>query len=138
MRVNTKDFEKKSVLFQNYTLPKMKQFLLNKLADEAVERAKDRCPVDTGNLKTTIRKEYPTGDESKSIYVSAGGMMGTASPPQEVDYAIYVHEGTRSMVARPFLEQGAREAVRVLKWGQTGKLFTSNIYARGKNTSSIF
>lgn len=61
-----------------------------------VEReAKIRTPVDTGQLQGSIAADiYP--------------LMATIEPHK--DYAMYVHEGTRFMSARPFMVQGADAA----------------------------
>jgi HK97 gp10 family phage protein len=77
--------------------------------DEAVQfaginteaRAKMRCPVDTGRLRSSILYEK-TGTASCTI--------GT-----NVEYAIYQEMGTRKMPAHPFLWPGAMDTVDKLK-----------------------
>lgn len=54
--------------------------------------AKELCPVDTGRLRSSIR--FSLGVDE----VGRFGQVGT-----DVEYAIYVHEGTSRMAARPFL-----------------------------------
>jgi len=53
-------------------------------------------PVDTGRLKSTIESDL---DQKE---VTAGG--------ETAPYAIYVHEGTYKMEARPFLRRPALKA----------------------------
>jgi hypothetical protein len=62
--------------------------------------ARRRCPVDTGRLRSSINVTYP---------VMLADMMG-ARIGTNVEYAIYVHEGTRYMVGRPFLEEALQDA----------------------------
>lgn len=51
-----------------------------------------RCPVDTGRLRASIRW---------SLAKDAQGLVAIVGT--DVKYAVYVHEGTRFMAARPFL-----------------------------------
>lgn len=57
--------------------------------------AKARCPVDTGRLRGSINWRI----EEDALGLVA--IIGT-----NVEYAIYVHEGTRYMAGRPFLREG--------------------------------
>lgn len=57
--------------------------------------AKRLCPVDTGRLRSSIQTTPPF-DEGDHITVSVG---------TNVEYAIFVHNGTRYMRGRPFLTQ---------------------------------
>ena len=52
-------------------------------------------PVDTGRLRGSFERSF-------------GLLRGEIYPT--VDYAIYVHEGTRYMAARPYLAQGVETA----------------------------
>lgn len=73
-----------------------------------IERAaKEACPVDTGNLRSSILTTVDQGEQS--VMVSAGGTAATA----EVEYAAYVNYGTQRMPARPFFT-AAIEQVRNL------------------------
>lgn len=65
------------------------------------ERAKEVCPVDTGNLRRSIATTMPSvvGDR-------VSGSVGT-----NVSYAPFVEFGTRNMRAQPFLGP-ALEAAR--------------------------
>lgn len=57
--------------------------------------AKGHCPVDTGRLRSSITHRVEA-DGGEIV-----GVVGTS-----VEYAIYVHEGTRYMAGRPFLVDG--------------------------------
>lgn len=59
--------------------------------------AKGRCPVDTGRLRASIRWTMMPGPAA---------IIGT-----DVEYAIYVHNGTRYMEGRPFLRDALEAAV---------------------------
>lgn len=59
--------------------------------------AKLRCPVDTGRLRSSITWRLEFDGELAAI-------IGTS-----VEYAIYVHQGTRYMEPRPFLVEGLHD-----------------------------
>lgn len=65
----------------------------------AIEReAKILSPVDTGRMRA-------------SIATSLGVVSNIAAIVQtNVEYAVYVHEGTKRMRGRPFMKQGAEAA----------------------------
>lgn len=65
----------------------------------AIEReAKILSPVDTGRMRA-------------SIATSLGVVSNIAAIVQtNVEYAVYVHEGTKKMRGRPFMKQGAEAA----------------------------
>ena len=66
-----------------------------KKASFVVERgAKIKAPVDTGRLRSSIQTDIRT-------------LTGTIRPT--VDYASFVHEGTRHMTGRPFLKDALTE-----------------------------
>lgn len=73
---------------------------LAKIAARVETAAKARCPVDTGRLRGSInwRIEFEGG--------SLVAIIGT-----NVEYAIYVHEGTKHMGGRPFLVEGLNQAM---------------------------
>lgn len=81
-------------------IPKMTQRVQQAIMDglwecgEVAEAyAKDKCPVDTGNLKNSIthqEKQNATGGECQ---------IGSA-----VEYATYVEMGTYKMKAQPYLK----------------------------------
>lgn len=62
-------------------------------------KARRGAPVDSGRLRGSIR--WSVIQRGNDIV----GIVGT-----DVDYAIYVHNGTRYMSARPFLLNALREA----------------------------
>ena len=94
---------------------------LDEVADKIVEAAKDLCPVDTGALRKSIRKEK----ELRSLYpltftigVAAGGHEKNPKTGREVDYASYVEFGTSRTPAQPFMgpaiEKNREEIRRIL------------------------
>lgn len=64
---------------------------LARAANDISTLAKQLCPVDTGRLRSSIAWEFRHDGD---VYV----VVGT-----NVEYAIYVHEGTRYMAGTPFL-----------------------------------
>jgi len=120
-RLHQEQVQRNIARFMNNTLPKTQAEFLELFAKEAVREASLICPVDTGNLRSTIRPEVPAGlDPSKRIDVVAGGKQGVGRTPKEVNYAKWVHDGhhTRGggsyIVGRPFLRIGAERASRRL------------------------
>ncbi|MCL2671970.1 MAG: HK97 gp10 family phage protein [Clostridiales bacterium] len=87
------------------------KYAVTEACDELVKRAQDKCPVDTGHLKSRIeRNVVAEGDK-------VTGRVGTV-----VVYAPYVHEGTgkqarqgngkpdrKGQKAQPFLEDAINE-----------------------------
>ncbi len=72
--------------------------------------AKIYCPVDTGSLRDSIRVERGgRGLHWREVKVRAGGYIVNPGTGELVDYAVYVHEGTKYMSARPFLVQAVEE-----------------------------
>jgi len=66
----------------------------------AVEgEAKKGTPVDTGRLRASI---------ATSLGIASRGLGSVVQT--NVYYAIYVHEGTRYMRGRPYMQQGAEAA----------------------------
>jgi HK97 gp10 family phage protein len=75
----------------------LKTFLLgeiNRLAAGVERYAKQLTPVDTGRLRA-------------SIFYSPANSFLQAVVSTNTEYAIYVHEGTKYMRARPFMKYGA-------------------------------
>jgi HK97 gp10 family phage protein len=62
---------------------------VNELADEMVVRMKGAVPVDTGNLRDSIKKE--------------GSGTRLTVGPRDVDYAAYVEFGTSRAPAQPYV-----------------------------------
>lgn len=73
---------------------------LARIAAKAETASKARCPVDTGRLRGSINWRL----------VLEGGTL-VAIIGTNVEYAIYVHEGTRYMPGRPFLVEGVQQAL---------------------------
>ena len=79
---------------------------LDEVADKIVKDAKELCPVDTGALKRSIRKERELRSLCLSTYsigVAAGGHVKNPRTGREVDYAAYVEFGTSRTPAHPFM-----------------------------------
>jgi HK97 gp10 family phage protein len=70
-------------------LQKSLDVYLKVLANEVVTEAKILCPVDTGNLRDSIKILEERKDE-----IDIGS---------EADYANFIEFGTRNMVAQPYL-----------------------------------
>jgi len=80
--------------FESILVTKLKEGVVGYAA--LVERgSKIFSPVDTGTMRSSIGVTYA---------VNAGGLSAYVGP--WVNYAIYVHEGTRYMKGRPFMEWG--------------------------------
>lgn len=65
--------------------------------------ARRKCPVDTGRLRSSI------GVTQKATSAGAVTSIGT-----NVEYGLYVHEGTRFMTGRPFLRDALNEVVSAI------------------------
>lgn len=79
---------------------------LDEVADKIVEDARELCPVDTGALRRSIRKEKQLASPCLFIYtigVVAGGDVRNPKTGREVDYAAYVEFGTSRTPAQPFM-----------------------------------
>lgn len=67
-------------------------------AEDLVGQAQDRTPVDTGTLRGSEHvASITTTATSATAKVATGGEAN--------EYAIYVHEGTTKVAARPFMSQ---------------------------------
>lgn len=89
-------------------LPKAKE-----LSDEAIRRALEQCgmlwetdakkitPVDTGRLRNSI-EHHQEGDDTMVVQTN-------------VEYAIYVHEGVRGGLGRPFIRASGQQDVQRFK-----------------------
>jgi len=60
-----------------------------------------------------MRSPFDTGRLASSINTRIGKFTATVSPT--VDYANYVHDGTRYMRARPFMTQGLEDATTEIR-----------------------
>ena len=65
---------------------------LKNIGEFLVREAKFRCPVDTGFLRSKTK-----------YYLSKMGIDKFLTIGNNVEYAVFVHEGTRKMRARPFI-----------------------------------
>jgi HK97 gp10 family phage protein len=63
-------------------------------------KAKQRCPVDTGRLRSSISSQLDISEGVPAV------VIGT-----DVEYAIYVELGTSRMAARPFLRSSVTEVI---------------------------
>jgi len=74
---------------------------------QIIRETKPLTPVDTGLLRSSIGQQGSKGifkiEKMKAI-------VGTA-----IKYAVYVHEGTRYMIGRPFLETGLKKSESKIK-----------------------
>jgi len=80
------------------TLQNLPDSALNAIGSYLVGQAKLRCPVDTGRLKGSIQAT-----------VSRSGKGASLSIGSNVNYAIFVHEGTRRKAARRFITDAVNE-----------------------------
>ncbi|MCY4128583.1 MAG: hypothetical protein OXG15_04990 [Gammaproteobacteria bacterium] len=94
------------------------------LADMCVEESQGFCPVDEGDLVSTIRSER----EGYDVEIIAGGIPG---PNKFVHYAQVVHNGGgrgRNAYPRPFLTQGIEVALEEFATIQKSRLYESFYY----------
>lgn len=85
--------------FPSIVAPKMDEAIRRSIY-EIERQAVPRTPVDTGRLRGSYTTEFRP-------------LQGAIGPT--VDYAIYVHEGTRYMTGRPFLKEGVEAAERAIE-----------------------
>ena len=87
---------------------------LNATAKDAKEDAQRRCPVDTGALRKSIRKERHARPAGRFFYtgIRAGGAYAinpkTGLP---VDYAAFVEYGTSRQRPQPFMRTAIKYAM---------------------------
>ena len=98
-----------------------------KVNAEKVARAFKQAPRNLGkNLGIAVKKSaftverkskiiapWDTGLMSKKITPEIKPLSAIISPL--VNYAVYVHEGTRFMAARPFMARGAKASERLIQ-----------------------
>lgn len=70
---------------------------LDLTANQIEIKAKEICPVDTGALQRSVRHETDTMDLKSDI-------------GSDLEYCLYIEEGTRKMQAQPFLKPILYEA----------------------------
>ncbi len=83
--------------FRRMPFAEKREQLMSKIVLIAERNAKKRTPVRFGTLKRSITSRVEPG--------GLRGFIGT-----NVEYAPFVHEGTRFMQARPFLQQGIEDS----------------------------
>jgi len=78
---------------------------LKRIAEAIKKDAKAMCPVDTGSLRSSIRRgAYAMpAMHTHSIRVTAGGYITNPKTKRKVDYASHVEFGTSRSRAQPFL-----------------------------------
>jgi len=87
---------------------KGKQGRIGRATQSAIQKAgflverhsKQRAPVDTGRLRSSIRSR---------------AFLFTATIRPNVNYAQFVHDGTRFMRGRPFMKQGLRDSTAQIR-----------------------
>lgn len=95
-------------LLLNVLGPEIKASLqpkLREIVEDIKEDAKNRCPVDTGALRQSIRLQTraKTAGNIHSIGVSAGGYITNPKTGKKVNYAGHVEYGTSRQIPQPFL-----------------------------------
>jgi len=73
--------------------------------------AKKLSPVDTGRMRASIATSLGIADKGITSIVQTN-----------VKYAIFVHDGTKRVKARPFMKQGAEQST-----GRIGKIYDGEI-----------
>lgn len=68
-------------------------------------KAKQRCPVDTGNLRSSIRSK------AESVKAEGGTNTVEVTVGSSVEYAPYVELGTSRMGPRPYLRSSIAEVI---------------------------
>lgn len=103
------NMEKVSALMEALT----KSVLITHTDERIIPLAKDLAPVDTGDLRASIRRE-PTGDETREsaklflVDIKAGGVVGEVRG-KIIEYSAIVHEThpTRSkFIQKAVLQEG--------------------------------
>jgi HK97 gp10 family phage protein len=93
---------------------------LEEVADKIKEDAKNLCPVDTGSLRKSVRRQKHSSPSRHvhSIGVSAGGYVKNPKTGRPVDYAAHVEFGTSRTPPQPFMgpavEKNKGEVRRIL------------------------
>lgn len=97
MQVSYKDNSKEV----EEAMKQAKKEALKQMGDFAVQMAQNYAPVDTGNMRGSIRHEAI--DEDTEYY----GTSNTQARLKPVDYAVFVELGTNKMKAQPFIRPAA-------------------------------
>lgn len=92
---------------------------LEKAGELVAARARNKVPVNTGKLKSTIRVTRLKGDPKLNIRVYAGDRVKGGSRNKGAErgafYAHMVEFGTAKMAARPFLRPALNEVKGQIK-----------------------
>ena len=102
IKVDIKGLDRLQSLLQDFprvVVPKLRDASM-KSAFTVEREAKILSPVDTGRLRASIATSLGILDQGLTSIVSTN-----------VEYAIYVHEGTRRMRGRPFMKQAAEGSI---------------------------
>ena len=89
-------FESLAKVFDQIEISTFVSDAINRIAANVERFGKQLSPVDTGRLRTSIHFSHSYPRTLQAI-VDTG-----------TDYAVFVHEGTRYMRGRPFMEEGAK------------------------------
>lgn len=84
-------FDELAKRFGSVEVERVLQGVIEKAAFETERLSKTEAPVDTGRLRSSISTDI-------------GNLRAQIAP--HVDYAIFVHEGTKFMKPRPFMKRG--------------------------------
>lgn len=78
---------------------------IKEVAELIRDHAKAICPVDTGSLRASIRKQVYASPATHihRVGVSAGGYKINPKTGRRVDYASFVEFGTSRMRAQPYM-----------------------------------
>ena len=87
------------------------KYTIEPLTRQAAQYARDRCPVDTGDLKDSITWDV----RGTTGMIKAHGGSVTLSNGRPSSVAILVEFGTPKMRARSFLRYGVNKAKREVK-----------------------
>lgn len=98
-------------VFKNIAVTNFVSYEINELAMKIVGFGKQLSPVDTGLMRSRINQTLFSTPVNLKAKVETG-----------VFYSIYVHEGTRYMRGRPFLETGANLASANFAGNISGRL----------------
>lgn len=111
MLISIKGFDKVMKRFKGAEKVDMTQPV--KVGTRIVQRsAKQKAPVDTGDLEGSIRRSFSGANTS----------MPTGRVSTNIEYAVYVEYGTSKMLAQPFLRPALKDSSKELN-----KLFSEHI-----------
>lgn len=105
VNINFKNLDKLKSAFRRAPASVTKHIgtAINKSAMQIIRETKPLTPVDTNRLRGSIGEETREGILQVQPFMAE---IGT-----RVNYARFVHHGTRFMQARPFLQRGTEKAI---------------------------